>query len=219
MKLYKILILLLIAGVVYLVYTKLTSQKTTETEIKIYDENRYDIGNVRIDKSNKEISFDAVVRKNTGWMQFLIYVEGYKWLKEDCAIVSSVKLSDLQKAFALLDWKLWDDLWYRKTTDLTKSVIVYIEFKKRQYLAEDFIKEKDKIDVAVAIKDLVFLGSPYFDTVVLDENPSDLCSPCPIYPLEQKSIRKEIGKKGYSLDDKLILPIKEKVKIIIKWAT
>lgn len=214
MKLYKILILLLITGVLCLVYTKLTTQKPIETKIKIYDESKYNIGNVRIDKSKKEISFDAVVRKNTGWIQFLIYVEGYKWLKEECAIVSSVKLSDLQKAFALLDWKLWNDLWYRKTTDLTKSVTVYIELKKRQYPAEDFIKEKDKID---GIKDIVFLGSPYFDTVVLDEDPSNLCSSCPVYPLEQKSIKKAIGKKGYLLNDKLILPIEEKMKIIIKW--
>jgi len=206
MKLYKILILLLITGVLYLVYTKLTTQKTTKTEIKIYDENRYAIGGVNIDKSRKEISFDAAVRKNTGWVEFLIYVEGYKWLKEECAIVSSVKLSDLQKAFALLDWKLWDDLWYRKTTGLTKSLFVYIELKKKQYPAEG------------SIKDLIFLGSPYFDTVVLEEGPSNLCSSCPIYPLEQKSIKQEIGKKGYLFNDKLILPVGEKVKIIIRWA-
>jgi hypothetical protein len=56
------------------------------------------------------------LRHRKGGGPYLLYAHGYGWLEEESAIVTDARLADVQKAIALLDWKLWDDLWFRKTT-------------------------------------------------------------------------------------------------------
>lgn len=164
-------------------------------------------GNITVDTIKGEIKFDATVNKKKGWVQFLIYLDGYKWLKENCAIISEAKLSDLQKAIAILDWKLWDDIWFRKRKIQELSVLV--EWNNKKIDAKELIKSKDTVDIS----DIIFCGSPYFDYIVLEGAPIINCFACPLLELEKKLIKEEFG-AGYRLNSNI--PVGRKVKIIIK---
>jgi len=72
------------------------------------EESIYQIGNITINKNNEEIYFTGRVVKTKGWIQFLIYVAVYKWLKYEAEIISDTRLKDLQLSLTLLDWKYWD---------------------------------------------------------------------------------------------------------------
>jgi len=63
-------------------------------------------GEVVVYKDLAKLRFGAVVRQEEGWVQHLLAVDGYQWLEEQAALVSSAALSDVQKGLALLDWKL-----------------------------------------------------------------------------------------------------------------
>jgi len=145
----------------------------------------------------------------------LLYLQGYKWLEEESAIVSQANLLDLQQAIALLDWKLWDDLWYRKKGGEQLSMSLQWEegedLKKVQ--AREVINTRD----ALGIEDLVFLGSPYFDPMVLGSSSWTDCTICPLFPLEQKMLREEFrresGQSGYEVN---LPPEGTRVTVIIE---
>ncbi len=175
--------------------------------------NKIIINGIHVDQTKGEIRFPAKIVKNKGWVQFLVYVYGYKWLEKESAIVSQVKLVDLQKAIAYLDWKLWDDLYLNKKDRRLK---MFIKWHRKEFAAEDIVKVRDE---ETSIKDFIFLGSPFFDPIALEAPPAATCDTCPVYTLEEKSLRKEFyrasGKSGYELNSFMLPARGTKVEVIL----
>ena len=177
----------------------------------------YKFGDVTVDENRGRIQFAGQVYKDRGPVQFLVYAHGYKWLKEESAIIAAVRLVDLQRAIALLDWKLWDDLWYRKESEKTKHLLLFLKWDGREIASKEVVITED----ALGIGDFIFLGSPYFDPIALEASPSVDCNRCPIFPLEEKALRKEFerpsGQSGYEINSQPMPPEGTQVTIIIKY--
>ncbi len=177
----------------------------------------YKIGDVTVDEGRGKIQFAGRVYKDRGPVQFLVYAHGYKWLKEESAIIAAVRLVDLQRAIALLDWKLWDDLWYRKDSEETKLLLLFLKWDGNEIAAKEVVRTEDSLGIG----DFIFLGSPYFDPIALEASPSVDCAKCPIFPLEEKALRKEFekpsGQSGYQLNSHLMPPEGTRVTIVIKY--
>lgn len=219
-KYIKLFLILVIAGVVIFVGYNLITRKKSEINsfIKL-KEGIYQLGEIIVDTVKREIQFRAQVQKRDSWVQHLVYLEGYKWLKEESAIISEAKLADLQKAIALLDWKLWDKLWYRKESkikDQTSKVIMSIKLDGVKMPAQELVMVEDKLEIG----DFIFLGSPYFDHVALEAHPGVDCRLCPVFPLEEKALRetfvRESGQSGYKLNSERMPAQGAEVSIILE---
>ncbi len=180
------------------------------------DKEPFAFGEITVCEANSEIRFYAVVEKNEGWVQHLLYLTGYHWLKEQAAITSDANLTELQNSFALLDWELWDALWQGIESDKTHGVKVYIEQEGKRITAGSLVGATDDIYVG----DLMFLGSPYFDAVALDNAIGRECRSCPIFPLEQRALQKMFvrnnGESGYIINHSEMFDIGSRVAVIIK---
>lgn len=186
--------------------------------IKI-SENIYQFGKVQVNKSKNIIEFSAKVAKTSGYVDFLLYVDGYKWLKTSCAIISNVKLSNLQNAIAFLNWELWDELWVKGEVSSASPPEIFIRCDNVDNEAVSFVNVGDEI---LEIGDFVFLGSPYFDPVVLQDKSTLNCEKCPIYEIEERALRKRFirssGRSGYELNQKSMPPEGENVIVVLKLA-
>lgn len=177
--------------------------------VEISKEGIYNLNGIFVDIKNKEIRFASKVRKNKGEVMYLLYLDGYKWLKEKSAIVSEAKLLYLQKAIAMIDWELWDDLWAKK---INRRIDISIKYDGKEVEASQLLMCEKELNVL----DFVFLGSPYFDSVALGAGPLD-CAGCPLLPLEVKLIEELKGKTTvYSLNQQLMPKIGEKVEVIMR---
>lgn len=227
MKIPKLLFFIfLAAGLIFIVnYNLFFQQKQVEEkklEEKIVEEGRiYERGRIKVNIEKKEISFVGEVNKDKGWVQFLLFTQGYTWLEDESAITSEAMLVDLQKAFALIDWEMWDDIWHRRRTSQSKNILLFLQWEekgeiKKLQASEVLLFEEERL----AIEDLIFLGSPYFDQIALEAPPLADCITCPIFPLEQKALREEFiresGNSGYEINSALFPPRKKEVLVIIK---
>ena len=178
-------------------------------------------GDVIVDPAVGEIRFPGQIRQNEGWVRFLVYLFSYRWLEEEAAIISSANLIHLQKAFALLDWQLWDKLWFRETTG--QEIEVYLKWPGGgQAEANELIK----LPYHLGVGDLVFLGSPLFDPLFLARCARTiLCLAlkqghlCPLFFLqesvEEKFTRAD-GAAGYHLNAERLPPPGTRVTVIIR---
>ncbi len=177
--------------------------------------NKYEIGRLYVDTEKSEIHCTGQVVKSKGWVQFLFYAHGYKWLKEESAIIIDADLSSLQTAIALLDWKLWQRLWEKKNR--ADDIKVKLSWRNRNSILATKLLKKDG---DIRFSDLIFVGSPYFDETVIGGGFSGPCSRCPLFTLEEKVLRKQFirpsKKSGYFLDEDLIPPEGTYLKITIK---
>ncbi len=177
-------------------------------------------GDIVVDLIAREIRFDGEIRQNAGWVRFLVYLSSYRWLEEEAAIVSPAYLTDLQKALALLDWQLWDRLWFREITG--QEIEVSLKWQGDKAEANELIE----LPYHLGIGDLVFLGSPLFDPlflercartivcVALDQRPR-----CPLFFLQesvQKKFTRPCGSAGYQLDSKRIPTPGTRITVIIR---
>jgi len=178
-------------------------------------------GDVIVDPAAGEIRFYGEIRQNEGWVRFLVYLCSYRWLKEEAAITSPAYLTDLQKAIALLDWQLWDQLWFRETTG--QKIEVYVEWIGGG-MAE--ANELIRLPYHLGIGDLVFLGSPFFDPLFIARcTRTILClalkqrSRCPLFLL-QESVKEKFtrvcGDTGYHLNPERLPPPGTRVTVIIR---
>jgi len=232
-----VIFLLLIMGIISVIYYNLYFQnnkikkiKTTISEIiEETEENIYQIGNIVIDKNKEEVHFTGKVAKIKGWVQFLIYVDGYKWLENEAAIISDARLKDLQLSLAFLDWKYWDEFYYMKRGE-------ELDLNAKELKLELFLqwKEDNKFKIIQASKTiiikgtkglielphLIFLGNPLFDQIVLEDEPATPCQGCPLFPVEEKTLRTLFKRKslesGYEINSEIMPPLNTKVNIIIK---
>ena len=230
--------LLLIVGTVAVIYYNLYLQnnknkeeKTAipETTQEIIEKNIYRIGNIIIDKNKEEIFFSGKVAKTTGWIQFLIYVDGYKWLEDETAIIAEARLKDLQLSLALLDWKYWNDFYYEKKakdTDIKTPEIkwdLFIQWGESDKLkiikSNEIVTTKDKKDL-LKLHHFIFLGNPLFDQIALSNEPATSCQGCPFFPVEEKTLRqlfkRKSGESGYEINTEVMPPLNTKINIIIK---
>lgn len=216
-----LLLLIAIIGVVILIGYYLATKRKEPQKQLFMGEGTYQIGEILVDTVKGEIKFSGDVYKREGWVQFLIYVDGYKWLKEESAIISTTRLVDLQKSIALLDWRLWDELWYRKLKsgklrNKAQKLSVFIKYKEKEIAAKGLVLTEDELEIG----DYIFLGSPYFDNRVLEDSPRVDCKHCPLFPLEEKVLREEFkresGLSGYNLNSPIFLPRGTEVTIIIR---
>jgi len=231
-----VILFLLIMGTISVIYfnlyiqnSKTKKMKTTISEIiqEETEENIYRIGNIVIDKNNEEILFSGKVVKTTGWIQFLIYVDGYKWLEEETAIISDAQLKDLQLSLAFLDWKYWDEFYYMKRgegIDFKNGEMELLlrwkednEFKTIKAQSTIIIRETNDY---LKLPGLIFLGYSLFDPIVLDGKLRDNCMGCPFFPVEEKTLRqlfkRNSGESGYEINPEVIPPFNTEINIIIK---
>ncbi|HAW49828.1 TPA: hypothetical protein DCX16_02615 [bacterium] len=192
------------------------SKGKTLEEIVLVKEGLYKIGDIIVDIEKREVRFNAYVSKNEGWVQHLIYLHGYKWLKEKSAIVSCARLIDLQRAIAILNRWVWDELWQRK--GISKELVrILVKWDEKEVFDQELVLAQDKLE----IWDLVFLGSPYFDLLVLGSTLGIDCRKCPLFPLEKKALEemfiRESGKSGYKVNTELFPPQGKEVEVIIKF--
>jgi len=205
--------LLIIAGV-FLVSAYVPGLAEEEPVSNKTSKSKYEIDHLSVDTEKREIHLTGRVVKTKGWVQSLFYAYGYKWLKKESAIIIDADLSSLQTAIALLDWKLWQRLWEKRSRNEDVKVTLNWE-NGNNILATKLLKEADDI----YFFDLIFVGSPYFDEIVIGEGFSGPCSRCPLFALEEKALRKEFirpsGKSGYFLNEDLIPPKGTSLKITI----
>jgi len=182
-----------------------------ETEYVLY------FGGVRVDKEMREIRFDAVVNITRGWVQHLVYLHGYQWLREESAIVSDARLPELQHAIAVLDWELWDNFWQGIDNEETKKIKLYISQGETKIEANHFIN----IDETIYLGHIVFLGCPYFDGVALGTAALVDCELCPVFPLEREALQsrftRENGLSGFELNEDMMFGQDTEVEVIIQF--
>lgn len=174
-----------------------------------------------IDKEKQELRFSGRIQNKEGWVQSLIYAQGYKWLKDKSAIVSDVSILELQKAILLCGVKYWKIVKYGQNKG---SVEVKVQWVKRGKTKEidAFQMLSRKIEEDLPLEQLIFLGfgMSSFDERVLSEAPSAVCNECPLLPLEEKIVeawfRRESGESGYELNSKPIPSVGTPVTIIIR---
>ncbi|MBU3934085.1 MAG: hypothetical protein KKH11_05420 [Candidatus Omnitrophica bacterium] len=204
---------LLIIGACFVIMHNLIPEREMKGQI-IEEEGIYRIGRVSVDTEKGKIQFKGRIFKDNEWVQHLLYLEGYKWLKEESAIISNAELSDLQKAIALLDWRLWDELWYRKTSN--QKLLLSVKWDEEEVAAQKLVLTEDELEIG----DLIFLGSPYFDHIALEAPPGVDCRLCPVFPLEEKALRetfiRESGQSGYELNSAIFPSKGTEVSIILK---
>jgi len=233
-----LIFLLLIIGTVSVIFYNLYLQnnKNKEKEMvipeatqEIIEENIYRIGNIIIDKNKEEILFSGKVAKSTGWVQFLIYVDGYKWLEDDTAIIADANLKDLQLSLALLDWKYWNDFYYEEKAENTDIKTpetkweLFIQWREGNKLkiikSNEIVTTKGKKDL-LKLHHFIFLGNPIFDQIVLSNEPANSCQGCPFFPVEEKTLRqlfkRKSGESGYEINPEVIPPLNTEINIIIK---
>lgn len=176
----------------------------------------YTFGGVTVCKTEARIRFTAEVSKDEGWVQHLIHLGGYQWLEDKSALVSPANLSDLQKGFAALDWRLWDELWQGIDSEKAYAVRVYLDHGGRKLPARTLVNADDALHVG----DLIFLGCPYFDAVALSASGAVDCLLCPVFPLEQEALRKsfvrESGESGFEINALEMFAAGSQVEVIIK---
>lgn len=197
------------------------SKRKTDVSL-IIDEYRYQLGDIIVDLDRREISFQGVVKKDNGKVQFLIYLQGYKWLEEHSAIVSHAKLSDLQKAIALLDWEIWEEIIQRSAgyileTKQQDRLSVMIKYKNKEVNARDLVIADDML----RFSDFIFPGSLYFDAIALEGGGQFTdCLQCPLFPVEQKilnaSFIRESGESGYQINGHAFPGLGQVVDVLIR---
>jgi len=169
---------------------------------------------IDVSREEKTLSFTGEVRQREGWVQFLVYAQGYQWLEADCAIVSEVKLRDLQQAAASVDWEIWDAVWTENEN--VDGVGVTIHHDGKAYEPNDLTKAADHLGLV----DTLFVGCPYFDSIALQETAAD-CTACPIFPLEQRALQDKFerasGESGYYLKEGEMPPVGSAVKVRIRF--
>jgi hypothetical protein len=177
-------------------------------------------GDVVVDPGAREIRFDGDVRQHEGWVRFAVCLQGYRWLEEEAAVLSSAHLTDLQKAIALLDWQLWDRLWHRETTG--HEVDVVFEWPGRRVNVNDLLQ----LPYRLGIGDLVFLGSPLFDPLFMARCAQTVVcaalnqrAQCPLYFLQESvndKFTRASGDAGYWLDGDRWPPPGTRVSVVIR---
>ncbi|MCL0073371.1 hypothetical protein M1N93_00710 [Dehalococcoidia bacterium] len=178
-------------------------------------------GDIIVDTAAGEIRFPGRIRQNEGWVRFLVYLTSYRWLEEEAAIISPANLIDLQKAIALLDWQLWDQLWFREITG--QKIEVYLKWPGG---GKAEANELIQLPYHLGIGDLVFLGSPLFDPLFLARCAQTLTClalkqgyQCPLFFL-QESVEEKFtragGAAGYHLNPERLPPPGTRVTVIIR---
>ncbi|MCL0059492.1 hypothetical protein M1O20_03250 [Dehalococcoidia bacterium] len=215
--LYWLILPVLIAGILVVIGDHFGKQRQYQP---VLPEAGARFGDVVVDPAAREIRFYGEIRQNEGWVRFLVYLCSYRWLKEEAAITSPAYLTDLQKAIALLDWQLWDQLWFREITGQE------IEVSLRWQGGEGDANELIELPYHLGMGDLIFLGSPFFDPlflarcaqttvcVALKQRPQ-----CPLFFL-QESVEEKFtragGAAGYHLNSERLPPPGTRVTVIIR---
>ena len=187
--------------------------RTAHSPAEELGEGRYRFGKVEADTLSGEISFPARVRVDRGPVRYLLNLEGYLWLDEESALVSPARLLDLQQALALLDWEFWED--YRMAV-LEERPPPAGPFTLR--LAREGDRDDREIPGKGGVAGLLFLGSPYFDGLVLAASPGD-CLACPLYPLEREAVERLQERAGltggFTLPEDLLPSPESELTVII----
>lgn len=216
----KLFLGLIIVGVVILIGYHLTRPREEVRPPLMMEEGFYQLGDIVVDTLRGEIQFRAQVQKREGWVRFLVYLSSYRWLKGEAAITSPACLTDLQKAIALLDWQLWDQLWHRQITG--QEIEVSLKWQGGKADANELIQ----LPYHLGIGDLIFLGSPLFDPLFLARcDQTIVCVAlkqryqCPLFFL-QESVKEKFtracGDAGYHLNPERLPPPGTRVTVIIR---
>ena len=202
--------LLMLVAILVLIFHLAHKKKVDEKIIE--KEGIYRIGNVSADTKKGEIWFKGKVFKDKGWVQHLVYLEGYKWLKDESAIIALVRLVDLQRAIAILDGRLWDELYYERKSKMP----IFVKWNGKEIPGHELVLAKDNLELG----DFLFLGSPYFDYIALGAPPGVDCRLCPLFALEEKALRELFvrakGESGYELNSERMPFQGTEVTIIIR---
>jgi hypothetical protein len=122
-------------------------------------------------------------------------LKGYRWLEPECAIVSGARLADLQVALAALDWRLWDRLWTgegARGPDPVGRLHISVDWGGKSLDARRLIRGGEDM----VPPQIVFFGSPQFDSIVLQSDLQEDCSKCPLLPVEKAHLEALFAEKG-----------------------
>jgi len=159
---------------------------------------------IYVSKENRFIIFDAMPNFSLKEKYFLFYFNGYPWLKDFCVFTTSSSLRELQTAFAMIDWQLWDKIYTKKFSPKLKIEI---------YTGTEWVS----LDKVLKIKNFnsyqtIFWGSPIYDNFVLERSyTTNKCVGCDLLPLEESLFLDGLTPLHY----KFLKPLKQKFKVRI----
>ena len=169
-------------------------------------------------KESREISFRGTVRKVSGKVDFLLYLPGYRWLEESSAITGDTGLPGLQDAAAWIDWQLWDALYTGTGGVPGEQPLLLIGWNGKMTEATHLVTAGEGEELS--FDQLVFIGSPYLDSAVLNHGLSDDCAGCPLYGIEKEAVTRKLtrksGSRGYFLNTGELPPEGSRVDIKIR---
>ena len=79
---------MILATTIVIAFGLISAKRTDGGGELISEDGVYFFGDVRVCMLKREIRFKGQVSKNEGRVQHLVYLDGYKWLKQESAIVS-----------------------------------------------------------------------------------------------------------------------------------
>lgn len=171
-------------------------------------------GKIAMELKEGRVSFQGAVARDSGEVTFLISARGYPWVEEESAILSEVRLNDLQVALAMMNQRLFDEAWFGRSEG--EGIEVFVAWDGGVHSAGALVESDERLGSSR----LVFFGSPYFDHIALPGAFGN-CAACPFFPLEQRAMREQFVRKsgatGYRLSN-LMPPVGTKVIIILEIA-
>jgi hypothetical protein len=173
-------------------------------------EHGYQFGLIAVDTSRRTIVFPGQVVRDTGRVLTLIALTGYRWLEDSAAIVSRARLLDLQQAIAAIEWALWDSLWTGRHPG--RPAVLTVENRDGRQI----VGRGAEFD----LENLIFLGTPEFDPIVLSSGEDADCRTCPVFDREREfiieSLRRRSGLIGYRLNDRQLPGAGTEVQVSIR---
>jgi len=165
---------------------------------------RYQIGDVIVDKSQREINFPGSISQDSQPVRFLLSPQP-PGLQISCLIMAEAKLIDLQNGIALLDWKHWEQL--RTTNEAPLELLVQWQENDdiKQVKAAEIVKER-RLDLV----DLMFVGTE-FQWQELALTQAGVPSACPIVLLQE-----EQPQVACEVSSSLLPPSGTKVTLILR---
>ncbi len=136
---------------------------------------------IKYNLEERTIEFDCYLNSTQKEKYFIFCFKGYPWLEEYSIFLSSSPLRELQNTVALIDWKLWDDI-YTKNYSQKLKIELLID---GEWLPIEKVIRFENFELSQTI----FWGHPTYDSSVLERNyKTSVCNSCEILTFEKSII-------------------------------
>lgn len=167
-------------------------ENTSKPKIEKIDESRYQIGDVTIDKTTREIQFPAVVNMREGFLEFLIVHENGKI--HESLFRTKTSPTNINVAFALLRYKpskelyrLWkepgiiSETFHKESEETSKAarIMIYVEVEQdgeiKRYPASDWVSNRTTAE-AMPPTFWIYGGSEFYNGKFIPESSGDIAA-------------------------------------------